>query len=273
MECRDVREMADSFVGDELLTETNHEILRHLQTCPACRADVAARRSLRAALRRAFHDRPDLDPTPEFVAQLRTTLEQAALTAGPRRAFRVPRWWALAAMVLLAVGLGATYRGREWLAATAALARAAVGDHRNCALEFRLAEHPIRLAEAAQRYGGIYGVLESLPAVDVTTVAGAAHVLERHACVYEGRRFAHVVLSYRGARVSLLVTSSVGGLPLTLPGAARVGRHEERIDSLSVVSLRTARYAIFVVGDLGQADLAQLADAIAEPLSRQLTTL
>ena len=43
MECRDVREMADSFVGEELLTETNHEILRHLETCPTCRADLATR--------------------------------------------------------------------------------------------------------------------------------------------------------------------------------------------------------------------------------------
>src|SRR3954467_3201202 len=27
-----------------MLTETNHEILRHLETCPVCRADLAGRR-------------------------------------------------------------------------------------------------------------------------------------------------------------------------------------------------------------------------------------
>ena len=42
MECRDVREMADSFLGEELLTETNHEILRHLETCPVCRAELGS---------------------------------------------------------------------------------------------------------------------------------------------------------------------------------------------------------------------------------------
>jgi len=52
MTCRDVRELADSFLAEELLTETNHEILRHLETCPVCRADLAVRRELRDGLRR-----------------------------------------------------------------------------------------------------------------------------------------------------------------------------------------------------------------------------
>jgi len=64
MECRDVREMADSFLGDELLTETNHEILRHLESCPVCRADLASRRELREGVRRAFQRAPDLSPSP-----------------------------------------------------------------------------------------------------------------------------------------------------------------------------------------------------------------
>jgi hypothetical protein len=50
MECRDVRELADSFLAEELLTETNHEILRHIDTCPMCREDLAARRALRVAV-------------------------------------------------------------------------------------------------------------------------------------------------------------------------------------------------------------------------------
>ena len=42
MNCRDVREVADSFLCEELLTETNHEILRHLDTCPSCRTELHA---------------------------------------------------------------------------------------------------------------------------------------------------------------------------------------------------------------------------------------
>ena len=166
MTCRDVRELADSFLAEELLTETNHEILRHLETCPVCRADLAARRELREGLRRAFQQAPDLGPSPAFLANLRATLETAAHKPA-RRGIRFQGWWVLAATVLLAVAVGFLYGGREWLSAAGALARAAVGDHRNCALQFRLAERPITLEEAARRYGDVYRVLETLPPRDV----------------------------------------------------------------------------------------------------------
>ena len=271
MECRDVREMADSFLAEELLTETNHEILRHLDTCPACREDLAARRALRAAVQRAFHNARDLDPSPEFMGRLRTTLQEAALKVPARRTIRFQTWWALAATVLLIVALGLAYRGRDWITATGALARAAVGDHLNCALHFRLAEQPITLEDAARRYDVVYRVLENLPPDNVTTVTGTAHVLERHSCVYGGRRFAHIVLDDGGTRVSLLVTAVDGSAQPALP--AEVLPHvtsADRVDDMSVVSFRTSRHMVFVVGDVAQADLVKLADAIAGPLYRGL---
>lgn len=270
MECRDVREMADSFLAEELLTETNHEILRHLETCPVCRADLAARRTVREGVRRAFQNASDLDPRPEFLTQLRASLQHAAYDPPAHRRKRFHGWWALAATVLLAVALGLAYRGRDWITATATVARAAVGDHRNCALQFRLAERPIALEEAAQRYGALYRVLEKLPPSDIMTAAGPAHVLERHACVYAGRRFAHVVFEYRGERVSLLVTAAEG-VQLVLPGQALPHvTSAGRIDDISVVSFRASGQMVFFVGDVAQADLMTLAKAVAEPLYREL---
>ena len=79
MNCRDVREVADSFLCEELLTETNHEILRHLDTCPSCRTEIDARRRLRGALRTAFNRAPELQPAGEFADRLRDQLRQAAV--------------------------------------------------------------------------------------------------------------------------------------------------------------------------------------------------
>ena len=270
MTCRDVRELADSFLAEELLTETNHEILRHLETCPVCRADLVTRRELREGLRRAFQQASDLGPSPAFLANLRATLETAAhKPAG--RGIRFQGLWALAATVLLAVAVGFLYGGREWLSATGALARAAAGDHRNCALQFRLVERPITLEEAARRYGNVYRVLETLPPLDVSTAAGEAHVLERHACMYNGRRFAHVVLEYRGAKVSLLVTDVDGRVQPRLPGDAFPQvTAAGRVDDVTVVSFRSGRHMVFFAGDISQSDLTTLAHAIAEPLDRQL---
>jgi predicted anti-sigma-YlaC factor YlaD len=270
MTCRDVRELADSFLAEELLTETNHAILRHLETCPVCRADLAARRELREGLRRAFQQASDLGPSPAFLTNLRTTLETAAHKPG-RRGIRFQGLWVLAATVLLAVAMGLLYGGREWLSAPGALARAAAGDHRNCALQFRLAERPITLEEAARRYGDVYRVLETLPPRDVSTAAGVAHVLERHACVYNGRRFAHIVLDYRGAKVSLLVTGVDERVQPRLPGDAFPQvTAAGRIDDVTVVSFRSGRHRVFFAADISQADLTTLADAIAEPLDRQI---
>lgn len=271
MECRDVRELADSFLAEELLTETNHEILRHLDTCPACREDLAARRALRVAVQRAFRNARDFGPSDDFMARLRTTLQDASRTVPARRRIRFHAWWALAATVLLVVALGVAYRGRDWIATTGALARAAVGDHLNCALHFRLAEKPISLEEAARRYDVAYRVLETLPPNDVITGAGTARVLERHSCVYGGRRFAHIVLDYRGTRVSLLVTAVDGSGPLALPGEGLPHVSSPgRVDDMSVVSFRTSRHVVFLVGDVAQADLANLADAVAGSLYRGL---
>ncbi len=271
MECRDVREMADSFLGEELLTETNHEILRHLETCPVCRADLAGRRALRAAVQRAFHNARNLDPSPEFTAHLRTTLQDAAHKVPARRMIGVPDMVGAGCDGPAGHALDLAYRGRDWITATGALARAAVGDHVNCALHFRLAEKPIPLEDAARQYDVAYRVLEHLPPNDVTTVTGTAHVLERHSCVCAGRRFAHIILDYGGTRVSLLVTAVDGSTQLALP--AEVLPHVTlagRVDDMSVVSFRTSRHMVFVVGDVAQTDLVTLADAIAGPLYRGL---
>ena len=81
MQCRDVRELADSFLSEQLLVETNHELLRHLDTCPDCRADIAGRRALRDGLRAAFARAEGLRPRPEFAAELLATLRPG--TAAP----------------------------------------------------------------------------------------------------------------------------------------------------------------------------------------------
>jgi len=54
MECREVRDLADSFLSERLPAETNHEVLRRLDVCPGCRSEMASRRALRKTIQRAF---------------------------------------------------------------------------------------------------------------------------------------------------------------------------------------------------------------------------
>src|SRR5260370_9510591 len=54
MQCREFRDIADSYLGNELIVETNHEVISHLEHCAECRRELAARRGLRSPLRQAF---------------------------------------------------------------------------------------------------------------------------------------------------------------------------------------------------------------------------
>ena len=167
-------------------------------------------------------------------------------------------WWALAAGLVLAAGGGLFVRHSSSRSRLALLAREAAGDHQNCAVKFNLSERPIPLEEAARRYGAPYAALSTFvpPAVD-----GPLELLERHSCVYQGRRFGHVVFRYRSAITSLLVTD----------GAPPTGPELEPNDvGPAVASLPAGRFVGFVVAGLDRQQVLRLAQTLAEPLSRHL---
>ena len=144
------------------------------------------------------------------------------------------------------------------------LREAAIGDHRYCALGLttggKEATGITSLAEAA-RYEPAYHVFESVPGDEIPTSGGEARVLNRHSCVFAGRRFAHVILRYRGAPVSLIVTR--GRASSASAAAATHGPSTSTSNGLTVLSFRTADYSVFVVGALSAAELSPLSDAIS----------
>ena len=264
MQCRDVRELLDAFLVDQLLVETTNDLVRHVESCPACRAELEDRRALRARLQSAVAGAVTLAPRAEFLKDIQTRLHAEATSGMTRRSWL--RSWGAAAAALFAVISGglfarnATHRSR-----LAALARTAAGDHQNCAIKFNLAERPITLEEAARRYDPVFASFTTLSA-PVGLPKGVVELLERHSCVYDGRRFAHVVFRYGGRVVSLLVTGgteSIGPRPEMLPSDGL----------LQVASFSTARHLVFVVSDLSAQDTTEFAQAIAGPVSRRLTPI
>jgi hypothetical protein len=209
-------------------------------------------------LREAIDRSPDLAPSPEFIVALRRQLEGQARATASQRIIRARRWVALAASLFVAIAAGVACR--VYSPTTNALARAAVGDHVECALNMRLPERGITLEEAARRFGPAYRAIQQVPRAEVATADGVAVVLDRHSCVYEGRRFGHIILSYRGATVSLMVTPADQG------AAARAAR----IDGMNVVTIRVGQQALFIAGDLSMNDLTALSNSIFGPLSREL---
>jgi len=264
MQCREVRELLDAFVGDQLLVETTNDVVRHLETCPACRAELDGRRALRARLQSAFGSAVALAPTPDFLHGLEMQLRAHRTPQMTRRSL-LRSWGAAAAAIVTAISGGLFARGAFRRSRLAALARNAAGDHQNCAIKFNLSERPIPLEEAARRYDPAFASFTTLPA-PTGLPNGAAEILERHSCVYEGRRFAHVVFRYNARVVSLLVTG----------GAESIGSSPEMLPTdgpLQVASFSAGRHLAFVVSDLSSQDIIRFAQAIVGPVSQRLANV
>ena len=306
MQCREFREIADSYLSNELMVETNHGVIAHLEQCADCRQELKARRELRGKLRGAFIKAPENQLQSEFAARLNTQLHEFSLgkrdapLASPRRwrssmTRKQTTWVALAACLLLAMGLGLVVFRKRLVESKAPgqiavskpttndspelnpgipvsivkseLARSAVGDHRDCAIKFRLAEKPIDLEVAGQEYDPVYTNLTKAVLSQQGAAPLDAQFVEAHSCVFEGRRFAHIVLKYHGQVVSFLVTElepTKGVQPESVQRAAEPQVITcSQFDGYKVSCFETARHAVFIVSDLPEGDNLALARALA----------
>jgi hypothetical protein len=312
MECRRFRDIADSYLSEELLVETNHDVLRHLETCPTCRAELAARRQVRRVLQAAFAHAEELQPAPDLTDRVRRFAQARVAEAAPvtRRA-RVLRWvrrrvwtgqggarrWAVAAMLLLASGAAGAMVSQAWgpLSDDSAtrsptgtptgralmeVAPFAAGDHRECALQGR-PESWVALDEASRRFDPVYAGLADVIRRDRTAIkrSSIADVVDGHSCVFQGRRFGHVMLKHANRVVSVLVTNfsvaqkSNGLARLTgRDGSRRVAACSQNAD-FRVACFRAPHHAVFVVSDLGEQDNLAIARSVAPSLQQHLAAL
>lgn len=297
MECRRFQDLADSYLAEELLVETNHDLIRHLESCPACREELAARRRLRTVLRSAFTGAEELRPAVDFEARVRARLRQSlAPVQAPRpRWFGVGRRWALAASLVIAGALTlhtAAGGWRPWpidgwlpLSPTPPAGRAlqevapyAAGDHEECAVNNRQPER-LALEEAGRRYDPAYVGLVDVLQKSQPRTGGASpqlvNVVEGHSCVFQGRRFGHVTMTRAGRLASVLVTNVFNapkaGLPRTpsRDSARRVNVCAPQA-GFRVACFRAPQHAVFVVSDLGEQDNLALARSMAPALQRHL---
>lgn len=272
MQCSDFREIADSYLSDELLIETNHEVIRHLESCAECRAELAARRELRYELQTKFNQSAELRVPDGFADSLRTSLREQALH---RSGMVIPRiaYVGIAATVLIAIGLGlmAVQRwraGQRELTAWASLAQNATGDHRECALEHKLKETIITLDEAGRVYDRAYAKLADQTSLQASLPPGA-QLLDAHSCAFAGRRFAHLVVKYHDQMASILIARNDANAKAPLPRPGDIPAAFTS-DSYQVAAFQTTSHAIFVVSSLNETDNMTLARSVSPLLEKEI---
>jgi len=272
MQCSDFREIADSYLSDELLIETNHDVIRHLDSCGECRSELAARRQLRRELRTKFNQASELRVPDGFSDSLRMQLKQQPFQ---RPGVVIPRiaYVGIAATFLIVIGLG-LLGVQRWrasqreLVAWTNLAHSVTRDHRDCALEHKLRATIISLSEAGRVYDRAYANL-----ADQTSLQGVlpegAQLIDAHSCAFEGRRFAHVVVKYHDQIASIVVGRSDPNnkAPRAMPGDIAAPFN---FDSYQVASFQTASHAVFVVSSLNETDNMTIARSVSPLLEKQI---
>src|SRR5687767_4803228 len=96
MNCREFEEIADSYLSGELLVETNHEVLHHLENCADCRGDLAERREFRERLKAAVRSSASIDPA--LAARVRSGIHAQA---GSRRRWAFVPAFAFAGVLMI----------------------------------------------------------------------------------------------------------------------------------------------------------------------------
>lgn len=263
-DCQQIRELLDSFLSDELSVETNHAVLRHLESCDACRVEVDRRRETRRLLSVALKS-DEGDDVSELRARIATAID-ADRTVNWRR---VARYWPIAAVIVLTVS--ATF---WWTRSVDAAAYVDSADnHVYCTgtLPPDVQYDAARIKEILP--GPFAGLVDA-----IGHKYGDVELVDAHLCPYNGRDYVHAVYRDRGKLVSLFAEPSVhGGLPRSAHVAplpqSDLTLHWTTLKGFEVDSVATPKHHLFVVSPEGSAIPAETRDEILRAASQFVKTL
>jgi anti-sigma factor (TIGR02949 family) len=257
-DCKSVRDHLDSYINNELLVETCHEVLKHLESCEDCSREMEERLRAKDLLKKAV--KRDAAPA-ELKERIQRELYKKSAPAW--------RYWAAAAamITLLAAGLGAARLWRSPAASKmgAQILKVGLDDHVHCAVERQFAERRFSTEEMSYRLGAEYFGL--VPLVE-QEVPGEYDVVVGHRCRTNKREYVHLILKSSQTAVSLVITRKEGesfersDLPAVL-GASGVPVYRSPLEGYEVTGFETRDYLAFVVSDAAGADNLQVASGLA----------
>lgn len=268
MDCKEFRDVSESYLNDELLVETNHSIGQHVADCTSCRIDFAARRALRNQMVSAVARSDAFEVDPVFSNRLEARLKAEALKLSSWQKFFVRVMVPVMALLVVAVGFGVYYLstagGRRNVAdisigqGLTEIAHIVSGDHRHCGLA-RLEQWE---AMAARDYPRKEEFTEKMLRPIKADFSSDVEMLSVHDCQFEGKQFTHVVLK-RGQRVVSLFLDRADGLP-EQDGGAESAIISALSDGLQVASFVKNARNIFVVSDMSEEENLKLARVLSK---------
>ena len=242
-DCRQVRELMDSYLSGELTVESNHAVLQHAGRCDACRGELERRERLGALLIESFGAAPEATA---LGARIRHAIDRDQSRWG-----RLARYGSIAAALILIAGAGVWFSRPV----DAAAFDDSVDDHIACAMAYP----PLFSYDANRATFSLEPAYRPILNA-VTHAPGDYQLIDAHMCPYQGRNYAHLVYRGNGRMLSVFAeTAQRGRLPLTHESPRKgfvtegdaAGGHQ-----VFVVSDRDAAPPSMVVNDLMRSTLA-----------------
>ncbi len=274
--CDKARKYLDSYISNELLVETNHELLRHLESCRGCSAEAEARSALRGRLKSAV--RAESMPV-ELPARIREAIRAQdtrkasawaawrwPAAASAALAFAAVAWVAFLPEKLPAIGDRPTQNAyiEKISSRMASVLKVGLGDHVHCAFFRKKAKTAPSISEMEKELGPSYQGL--LPAVSAAIPDGYRIVMAHH-CGYQNRRYVHLTLENGGNLLSLVIarkqdgesfaglspTATHGGIPVYQSAAGR----------FQVAGFEAGQFFAYIVSDMKRSANLEVASALA----------
>jgi len=279
--CDKVRKYFDSYISNELLVETNHEVLRHVERCPECAAEIETRSRLRGRLKAAVEAQ-------SVPSELQARIRERLRSGRPENRFQFswltagwPRWaGAMAAALVVSGGLWMNYAPerlpslndrpaqnsyiQKISANLASVLKVGLGDHIHCSVfrKYRKESPPVEQLEAelGPDYKGLLPVMQS-------AAPEGYRVMMAHECKYAGRKFIHLTFEKNGSLLSLVVARKESGesLDRLSPAAEAVGTriYQSAAGRYQVAGFEAGNFFAYVVSDLRSKANLQIAQNAA----------
>ena len=263
-ECEKLHGYIDAYLSNELLVETTHEVLKHLEHCPNCKEALDSRQRVKDSLRHAVKLQ---QAPPGFETKLRARLREQP--TGSRFAWLSTPWVAAATCAALLIVGGITAIHVRNQSAASKLLALGVSDHIGCAIANHQSATPPDFAAVIdpKRMGPSYGRL----APAIASQLGEFKFVDGHRCKVGGRIYPHLILERNGTllSVSLLEKQPGEAFPSGMFNGAKkldgLSIYQGRQESYSVAGFETSKHMIFVSSAFGDEENLDLARKIAVP--------
>jgi len=287
--CERYRRYFDAYLDNELLVETNQDVLQHLNSCTECARILEDRSRTKQLVRDAVTKE---QAPPELVAALRSRLR----TEHPSFfAFNTVRWvMAAAAVLLLAiVSVGSLqwagivqFGGNDGVFPTLSarvqeLLRVGLIDHVHCAILSQrwkqfVSFDEMKASTGRQALGPEF--IDLVPAVEAK-LGSEYKLVQGHRCVANHRRYVHLILTgNKGAIVSLVITeknneSFSESDAVAVMRASGIPIYRDRQGILEIAGFESDKYLAYVVSNLDRAANLNIASLMAPVVYNHLHKL